>query len=214
MNPSITAVGTARARCPFSGTQSIILNVGRGCGSPVETSAYGSMQKRNRAGRRDLAPAVGVVQNPTVLGLRAIAPTGVGNDPCVVPRGFRRLLRVAEVTASPLPFCRFATFPLSGESSPTPTDCVSPLNRKNRTLLRARNAHPYGLVRCFISCGAKAKYWKVPKAFPSGFFRRARFGASRPLRGRRQPALSVDPAPLKCRSARFFAAVRTRLSPF
>ena len=26
------------------------------CGSPVETSAYESMQKRNRAGRRDLAP--------------------------------------------------------------------------------------------------------------------------------------------------------------
>ena len=77
-----------------------------------------------------------------------------------------------------------------------------------------RVGDPYGLVRCFISCGAKAKHWKAPPAFPSGFFRRAHFGAIRPLRGRRQPVLWQCPSLPKCRSARFFAAVRTRLSPF
>ena len=40
--------------------------------------------------------------------------------------GLHQIPRVVEVTASPLPFCRFATFPLIGESSPTPTGMISP----------------------------------------------------------------------------------------
>ena len=43
----------------------------------------------------------------------------------------QEILRRGQVTASPFPFCRLATFSLSGKSSPPPTICKSDLYRVN-----------------------------------------------------------------------------------
>ncbi len=73
-----------------------------------------------------------------------------------------RLARADEVTALPLPFCRYATFPLLGESSSAPTGCAKTRPCSGRrgygfaiTLLSLRDispnrgifADPYKIVR-------------------------------------------------------------------
>ena len=80
----------------------ILSVVGRGCGSPVETSAYESMQKRNRASRRDLAPAVFVRAD---FGGRAMhAPTRLR-----ITVGFVRKFNRARVAEGSNPYgLRFA----------------------------------------------------------------------------------------------------------
>ena len=76
------------------------------------------------------------VQNPTVFGRFVKRPYGIS-----FYRWFFKikLARVVEVTASPLPFCRFATFPLIGESSPTPTG-----------------------LRFAVGVGEIRDFWKIP----------------------------------------------------
>ena len=57
--------------------------------------------------------------------------------------------RADEVTASPLPFCRFAPFPLKGESTSAPTICAHPFICAIFQLARgAEVVAPYGVVRC------------------------------------------------------------------
>ena len=98
--------------------------VAAGCGSPVETSAYGVCRSTDRAGRRDIP-----------------------RPPSDCAKSNRA--RVVEVTASPLPFCRYATFPLIGESSSDPYGAVgrglAPAVKfvRNPTLLGRFVKHPY-----------------------------------------------------------------------
>ena len=98
-----------------------------GCGSPVETSAYGVCRSTDRAGRRD-------IPRP---------PSDCAKSNCA---------RVVEVTASPLPFCRYATFPLIGESSSDPYGAVgrglAPAVKfvRNPTLLGRARSYGYAIT--------------------------------------------------------------------
>ena len=92
----------------------------------------------------------------------------VGDDAFIVPRAntvcpYRivicrwvcmkfYLVRADEVTATPLPFCRFATFPLIGESSSAPTGCVSSLDWGKSNDARALREAPLRGCASPLSC--------------------------------------------------------------
>ena len=143
---------------------------------------------------------VGFVQNPTEPAGENVAPYECRERPLCRSVGFYQTLRADEVTATPLPFCRFATFSLIGKSSSAPTRLVRCFAHRRDSPrgcpFRGRFVkRPYGIrVSPSVLDNLPGRAWKVS---PTGSV-----GASAYFRMQRSPPETRTP-PL--RLVRYFA---------